>query len=542
MDKQLSKSIEYLRKSIHLVWMLYLFALVGIFPLYLDLRTGYQKIDVDKFHFFKVTSLWTVGCFIILLFCGALLHLIKWYKNRGCISLAPGILLVRSMQRLSYTDLFVLFYAFSLLISYGLSSYCQTASIGAEGWYMGLFPQLMFVGIYLITSRLLTSKEIRLLGYTMLAASFLVFLLAILNRYGIDPLKTGLGDPGFLSTIGNINWLCGYWSTVFPLGCGLFWLKQRKAFESSLIYSLKWVFLGLYIAVGISAAITQGSESGVFTLISLILLMGWIAGKNHLQFISFFKLLFFFSTTLILLQIVHLFLPDANTLPTPLYNRLMGTFSVWVIAGLIFVFLFFLQSKLWGQKSFFFLNKVWKGGVVLATLFLILYVILVIANTLNPGVLGSFSNYPAFWFDENWGNARGGTWKAGLSTWLSQDLLHKLTGAGPDAMSAYIYSGKNSALLHSVLNQFGQHTLTNAHNEWITVLADLGLLGLFSFIGMMISSIIRFVKSRKPWCIAFAFCLLSYTINNMFSFQQLMNISQMFVLLGMGEAIARKIQ
>jgi len=162
------------------------------------------------------------------------------------------------------------------------------------------------------------------------------------------------------------------------------------------------------------------------------------------------------------------------------------------------------------------------------------------ANSLMPGCLGPLSHQPVFLFDENWGSARGGTWRAGMSTWLSQDLLHRFTGVGPDGMAAYLYGGDNFSLLKTVIKQFGQHTLTNAHNEWITLLANSGIIGLFSFAGMVISSIIRYLKSDKLWCIVCGLCLFSYTVNNIFSFQQIMNITQLFILLGMGEAVMRR--
>lgn len=79
--------------------------------------------------------------------------------------------------------------------------------------------------------------------------------------------------------------------------------------------------------------------------------------------------------------------------------------------------------------------------------------------------------------------------------------------------------------------------LTNAHNEWLTILVDIGVLGLVSYAGMMISVIRNFLHAGKKSMLvgACGFCVLAYTVNNMFSFQQVMNISTVFVIMGIGE-------
>ena len=86
--------------------------------------------------------------------------------------------------------------------------------------------------------------------------------------------------------------------------------------------------------------------------------------------------------------------------------------------------------------------------------------------------------------------------------------------------------------------------LTNAHNEWLTVLVDTGMLGLISYAGIFVSAIVSFLKKEKGgkqelMVLAAGFCMLAYTVNNMFSFQQTMNVTTMFMILGMAEGIAK---
>ena len=129
-----------------------------------------------------------------------------------------------------------------------------------------------------------------------------------------------------------------------------------------------------------------------------------------------------------------------------------------------------------------------------------------------------------------------------MMCFAEQDFLHKLVGIGPDGMSAFLYQNGSEELIALVKEAFGNATLTNAHNEWLTVLVNTGLFGLVCYVGMIVSAVIRYVKNRNASAIAGAagFCMLAYTVNNMFSFQQAMNVSVLFLIFGMGEAFLRR--
>ena len=122
-----------------------------------------------------------------------------------------------------------------------------------------------------------------------------------------------------------------------------------------------------------------------------------------------------------------------------------------------------------------------------------------------------------------------------------QDFWHKLIGVGPDAMSSYLYIDGSSEVKMLVQEVFGSLMLTNAHNEWMTVLVDTGILGIMAFGGLMVTGIRSFLKEaglEKVVC-ACGFCLLAYTANNIFSFQQSMNVATVFAIFGMGGAFLR---
>ena len=74
-------------------------------------------------------------------------------------------------------------------------------------------------------------------------------------------------------------------------------------------------------------------------------------------------------------------------------------------------------------------------------------------------------------------------------------VLQRVIGIGPDCFAEYIYAVPE--LAERVYTQFGNARLTNAHNEWLTVLVNTGALGLICYAGIFLSAIWRFVKEAK---------------------------------------------
>lgn len=56
-------------------------------------------------------------------------------------------------SHLSVTDKAMFFYAVAVMLSYICTEWKEQAVWGAEGWFMGLISQLMFVAVYFVVSR-----------------------------------------------------------------------------------------------------------------------------------------------------------------------------------------------------------------------------------------------------------------------------------------------------------------------------------------------------------------------------------------------------
>ena len=199
---------------------IYLVLILGIMPFYN--QEGYAHIGTDKARFFDTTIKYTGR--LLLPVAGVYLIICAYLNRKELRNSLRGIF--------SVTDYFAIGYGVALLISWSLSDYRENALWGAKGWFMGLLPQLALVLCYLLVCKLWTPRK--WMVYLALAVSWSVFLLGWLNRAGIDPLGMGTDNTSFISTIGNINWYCGYMVSILFVGVGLLW----QFYEENLLWKL----------------------------------------------------------------------------------------------------------------------------------------------------------------------------------------------------------------------------------------------------------------------------------------------------------------
>lgn len=514
--------LHVLKNVIDYVICVYLALILAVMPFFN--REGYKHIGSDKSYFFRTVTVNMGKVLIPMVIVYLVTTLIS--KRREFWD--------RLRKDVTLTDLFALGYGLVLLVSLLLSKYRSDALWGAKGWYMGFWPQMFLVLIYFLVSRLWKPREWML--YLALCSSAAVFLLGYLNRFKIDPLHMSTDNPSFISTIGNINWYCGYLVSVFFAGVVLLWQCNGEKLRQKIL-------LMLYVAVGYGTLVTQGSDSGIVTLVVVMLVLFVMSAPDRDRMIMFWEEALLLGAVCLITYVAR----NAGLINDN-YSDGVGFFLIsgWRPFFVTCVSLIALAMLYWNrkngsypEKSIRILSRVIAATAVGAVL---LVLILVAINTARPGSLGSLSEYSLLTFSMKWGSSRGATWAAGWKCFVEQSWLHKLVGIGPDTMSAYIYKDGSEQLLALVRESFGNEILSNAHNEWLTVLVSTGIVGLITFVGMMLSAIRRFLRegSKNKFACACGFCMLAYTVNNIFSFQQAMSVATIFVIFGMGSAFLQE--
>lgn len=513
----------------------YLILMLAVFPFYHE--AGYSHIGTDKSTFFCRVSVRVGKILVIPLVLCLAVRLVNFVRQKdvrrkGNVDRDPqGIKTAENRNiRVSLTDIFALIYCAALFLSYALTDYREEALWGERGWYMGLLPQLILICIYFLVSRFWTPRK--WLFYIVFPASGAVFLMGCANRFGFYSFGLEFVNAGYISTIGNQNWYCGYAVSVVFAGAVLLWLGEgTKTWQRA--------FLMIYTAIGYMSLLLQGSDSGLVALAVVMLVMFLLSvGEIGRMLVFWQEMALLWGGCLVLFLLGYSIPGGINFVGTLERICISGPFSFIMTLVSCLVLTLVRKDREKGKYREKLFRILAKAGVYGSAGAVLCVLLLAAVNTLHPGILGRLSGNALLTFNPSWGSSRGATWSAGWKCFAAQGVLHKLAGVGPDCMWSYINSGMSPEISAYVRGAFSGQRLTNAHNEWLTVLVDTGILGLAGYGGMMVSGMRELMKRGKenPIAAACGFCLLAHTVNGIFSFQQSMGVGTAFVMFGMGKA------
>lgn len=493
----------------------YIIALLAVIPLYTE-RT-YYLIGDTKYIIFRNISFLCLGLWIVVTAVFSLWECLL-QPHRGKRLKTSVKKWIKSPMGGKTVDIFMFFYGACVLLSAILSPYRETAWLGYQDWHMGAISQLMFVGIYFFVSRYYTGSALPL--YLGEAALFLVTILGFVNRLGWDPLgvfqyyhDNDWGYSHMLSTIGNINWLCGYFSVAiaFPVAG---YLNSDRRVKTGVLYGISVLGLGLLVL--------QGSDSGVAIAalcLGLCILLGYFPSYRHRRKELWCRGLLLLTAVILLIPIMGYLIELRGSQATmPIDSLLDGRLKWigwWFGAGIALTLYCLLRV----------LPK--RAGRILVTAFFVLAGLAV-----GGRIFLYFLNQPS---GSGWGSSRGGLWNAAWKGFQSAGLLQKFTGAGPDCYAEYIYRLMAAEEVTQITGYWEGAVFANAHNEWLNQLVNLGLLGTAVYLGIFVSAL-----KRYRGMLLGLFALVLYGANSLISFQQVLNAPLLFLVLGLCENRLRK--
>ena len=507
---------------------LYLVLLVVFYALYFV--NGYEQLATHKFELLKFMSV----CFGGVLIPFAAIYMILHAFDAILKIKKPYHFTERFLYEISLTDAAVIDYTCVLLLSYFLSPYKAEALWGTAGWYMGLGTQLIMVGIYFFVSRFFETDKIQDFLYFIGIVSFLLMLWGLLNRFSIYPIEMEYSAPSFISCMGNINWFCGYYSVVFCIGAVLYFISEDM-----------WIRL-----LGIGHALTafalgavEGSDSAFLSLGVLFFILFLYAFTETEKMKRFLDLVTLYGLSCQMLRAIDVCFPDSLNLENVVIDFMLGnaTLLLMVIAIALRIIVNTQDGIRGNQDRDWICDYVKIRSTIIWILIAtaVIYIILLVVNTNYPGSIGLLSEYSLFCFNEKWGSNRSTTWRDGFLIFETMTPLQKVFGVGPDCFA--IHASNNPVISEMIEKQFGGNRLTNAHNEMITLLVNVGIWGLITFCVAFVSSVSRLMKrlSQNPLALIFIVSICSYLIHNQFSFQQILNTPYIYMMLGLAECMMR---
>lgn len=521
-NRWLKEGIRLLKKLGNSFVTAYLLLIFGVYPFYMN--QGYVDIAEAKYQFFINCSLAAIGIFMLVSILMAMQDILCRLNRRK-----PYFI---DWDNLSLTDLFVMMYAVEIFVSYSFSDFKEEALWGTEGWYMGLIPRLTLCALYFFVSRLWDKGK--LIWYICIVASGGVFVLGILDRFSVYLIPLEVRQPSFISTLGNINWFCGYLSVLAPVGICRFLLTE----DNSWCRWMKWA-LGIYTIIVFMAGFCQGSDSIFLFFGALFFMLLWTALKKKRWFTDLVLMISLWGFSAQAVRLLRMLLPEGYNYDTDSLCAHLTASNLTLFVGVLALAVYFIlkqrQGSAWLKEKN--CKRLHIGMVGLLICGGLIWLALAGFNT-RLGISGLEQNN-FFLLSESWGNGRGATFKAAVEMFRQMPAFHKLFGMGPDSFSAYAYSlPETSEMLRAV---FGSSRLTNAHNELLTSLVNEGILGVFLVTGIFfpfVKSCMRKGEEDTAFYI-FSTCIICYFCHNMVSFAQILNIPYLFLLLGMGEAQKR---
>lgn len=489
---------------------LYLTAMFAVLPLY----TGgtYLRLGDTKYLLFRNLTMICLGIFLAaeLFFAGYYFVQVKCRKE----SKENLVHRTNSVTRRSFSlmDIAMLFCVGAVLLSFFFSPYRQTAWTGYQDWYMGALSQLLFVGIYFLVSRGYQKASYPI--YLGEATLLTVTVIGLLQRLNFDPL--GLHRPflpndweksHMLSTIGNINWLCGYYSVLIAFPVVGFLYGKRK-WKTTLLYIVSVLSL---LLLGV-----QGSDSG-FLVIAICLGVGFLAGLKKPEFFRRSLLLaggFALSNAVMALLVM---LRGSSTIPLDGHVGKLLAWKGWLPVSAILFLLYFLMKRIGSVAG----KRIAKG-------FVLLLAMAALAGTVY--FVTQMSAGP----EASWGNGRGALWKLALAGFAQADFGQKLVGVGPDGFAEYIYRVFPAKELIGATEHWEGAVFANAHNEWLNHLVNMGILGVTGYLAIFLVSMKRY-RGMLLGVIA----VLCYGAVSFVSFQQVMSTPYLFAILGLCEGMVR---
>ncbi len=518
-----------IKKAGNLFAAAYLILIFGVYPFYM--KEGYVDIGKAKYLFFLCCSLAATGILTLIgIICKIQSLLLQYKQNK---------LHFPDLSGLSSTDMFVMLFATELFLSFVYSDHRQEALWGTEGWYMGLVLFLSLCALYFLISRFWRAGS--LVWYTGIVVSGIVFLLGILDRFSLYLIPLEIRQSGFISTLGNINWFCGYLSVLAPLGtCPLIFQESSDVLN----HQPQRLICTVYTLIAFTAGFCQGSSSIFLFWAALFFGLLWIAAPRRLWLINCLLPFSLWCFSAQLMRILLFLFPGGyNYEKDNLCLRLAGSDGILLIGTATLILFLFLNKKsktatnnaLSGISSGKTTRRV-LAGLLLAALSA--WLCLSCINTSHG--ISFLSDNSLFLLDPSWGNGRGAALKAGYQLFVRMPPLKKVLGAGPDCFSSLAYSIPEVAA--ELNNAFGGSRLTNAHNELLTCLVNTGIAGTFFYLGIFLSFTGRCIKrgDRQKALYLLAVSAFCYLTHNLVSFSQVLNLPFIFLLMGMGEAILRQ--
>lgn len=508
-----------------IVCQIYMAAILVVLPLYYIPGNGYYKLGDSKYYLYRNISLICIGiCLVVQIIAVVKSYLMEKHRRiEQCCRMEKcgsfGMYMRKTGEKMigwcreHIVVTAVCLYGACAVVSALASPYGSTAWTGEKEWYMGAVTICLMVGGFWLAANY--GGQCSRILYLGEAASVTVVLIGLLQKLGYDPLELlrgyVVGDWEYthmLTTLGNNNWLSGYYSVMFPLSLALFLqaVEEERRGRSML--------LGVSNTLVVILLFLQGSDGGVMVASVALWMCFWSSRKKTKLWEAMLFLLTGVCVGMLLWGKGMQSLGTFDILLQDGIAKRLAAWQGWILLAAVCLLFCGVHHVLPEKKKRTLRIGVLYGSLVLAAGTVIWYILK------QQG-----SNFA------EWGNRRGRLWQMAWQGFCQGDLRQKLLGAGPDCFAGYLEQVLPGGTVLFDKGYFAGSIFTNAHNEWFTTLINMGVLGVVAYAAVFFTA---FRKYRGNFMINML--LFTYGMHSLISFWQVLNAPLFFLLLGICEA------
>lgn len=493
---------------IFVIWM------IGICPLFM--RNKFYDIAAAKVDFIRVSSI----VFIVLILIMEVIR--RWFWKEKIVfnkKITPEII-----------------FAGMLLTAAGISAIAggnlAESFWGPSGRRFGMFMLLLYIVVYFIIGRYLKANTG--LIWIFLVANTLVFLIGILNFWGVDPLGTyDRAYNIFIGTIGNINIYSSYICLIVPAGMVLYYLCDMGF--SKIIYTV-------FLITGFYSAYATNTDSWILGIGAGFFVLLWFALKDTQSMKKYYCLcgIFWFSSVLVKISMIA-----GNILGTTsnfvyafsnlkLQNIMINEYVLLAEAILLLVLL--IVNKGAEKEKIKICYSKWRKIIFagIAVCFLGFLVLVIAVNIWAEW--GVKAGLGMLQLTDGFGSSRGYIWKSTISIFKEQPLIKQIFGCGMNCF----WEGMPVKYQNEMMQYFGARLL-DAHNEFLQYLATAGIVGAIGYFGFLIRHIYLWWKkaAENPLLIIGVVTVCSYLVQGLVNNPSVFVTACLFIFVGIMKSIER---
>lgn len=536
--KKYEKSRTEIFQMSDLLTTLFLLYMFVVFPLVM--HDGYKDITLTKYNLFQY-GVAGYGILMSVLLLFQFTDSLSYSQNKKLKYMKkPG------KAKLLASDIWMGLFFLSSVLAWILSDEKKTAFTGEMGRRCGLAFLILVAVLYVCMGSGYRLKPFVLPVFSIVSGA--AFLMSILQHLEKDVfyLRAAIRSdlrPIFISTFGNINIFASFVCIAVALSAGAYLVEEKR--WRKLLY-------GLVLLLGGAAMIAANSDSTYFGVgVTLVLLLfSAIYNGFFCRFVE--------SVTLLLYGYTGMAYLTAGTGRG--YNTLSGFARLVDCRGVLLLICVVLTVGIsiyrWRTKD---AGKAENAGnrertgkakaagkteiagknrYNVKTAMIVVGVVLC-ALAVGVFLIGRKQEWEIFVFNDDWGNYRGYVWRRLCRIYQDFPFVNKLFGNGNESIYALMSANYQEEMLAVTGTVYD-----SAHNEYLQYLVTMGLFGLVSYLGLLISSIGNCLKGMKEdkSFLPVAACIIAYAAQAFFNVEQPVTTPFLFVFLALAAGMRRRIK